>query len=61
MSWYHIDNDFGGGTSAALLRIFDEYFNALDENRVNETEETKWRLDLAKNHVHQELCRGLGV
>ena len=61
MAWHHIDNDFGRGTSAGLLEIYDEYFNALDENRVNETEESRWRLDLAKNNVYKELHGGLRI
>ena len=61
MGWYHIDNDFGGGTSENLLKLYDEYFDAMDENKVNETEDSKWRLDLAKNNVYKELHRGLRV
>ena len=61
MAGFHIDNDFGGGTCMYLLEIFNEYFDALDENRDNNTEESRWRLDLAKNNVHQELHRGLRI
>ena len=61
MAWQHIENDFGGGTCVDLLELYDEYFNALDENRLNETEESRWRLDLAKNNVYQELHRGLRI
>ena len=61
MAWCHIENDFGGGTCAGLLQLYDVYFNALDENRLNETEESIWRLDLAKNNVYQELHRGLRI
>ena len=55
MGWQHIENDFGGGTCVHLLELWDEYFNALDENGVNETEESRWRLDLAKNNLLEEL------
>ena len=61
MAWHHIDNDFGGGTCAGLLKLYDELFDALDENKLNETEESKWRLDLAKNNVYKELHRGLRI
>ena len=61
MAWHHIDNDFGGGTSENLLKLYDELFDAMDENKLNETEETRWRLDLAKNNVYKELHRGMRI
>ena len=61
MAWQHIENDFGGGTCENLLKLYDEYFDALDENKLNETEESNWRLDIAKNNVHKELHRGLRI
>ena len=61
MAWQHIENGFGAGTCMVLLELYDEYFNTLHENRLNETEESRWRLDLAKNNVYQELQRGLRI
>ena len=40
MAWEHIENDFGGGTCEKLLKLYDEYFDAMDEYRVSETEES---------------------
>ena len=57
----HIDVNFGGGTSEKLFELYDEYFDAMDENLVYETEESNWRFDLAKNNVFSELCRGLRI
>ena len=48
MGWQHIENDFGGGTCEGLLKLYDEYFDAMNENSVNETEESRWRLDCKK-------------
>ena len=61
MGYHHIDNDFGKGTSEGLLRLYEEYFNAMDADRLNETEETAWRLDIARNMVYGELRRGLRI
>ena len=57
----HIDVNFGGGTSEKLLKLYDEYFDAMDENLSYETEEGNWRFDLAKNNVFNELFRGLRI
>ena len=61
MAWQHIDNNLGGGTCQNLLKLYDEYFDAMDENFMYETEESNWRFDLAKNNVHKELQRGLRI
>ena len=61
MAWQHIENDFGGGTCEDLLKLYDEFFDAMDENKLNETEESRWRYDLAKNNVYKELHRGLRI
>ena len=61
MAWQHIENDFGGGTCENILKLYDEYFDAMDENNVYETEESNWRLDLAKNNLKEELHRGLRI
>ena len=61
MGWQHIENDFGGGTCENLLKLYDDYFNAMDESNLCGTEERNWRLDLAKNNVYQELHRGLRI
>ena len=61
MGWEHIENDFGGGTCEKLLKLFDEYFDAMDENLAYETEEGNWRFDLARNNVYNELYRGLRI
>ena len=35
----HIDVNFGGGTSKKILRLFEDYFDAIDEyNRFNSNE-----------------------
>ena len=61
MGMEHINVNFGGGTSGRLLELYDEYFDAVDENLVYETEESDWRFDLAKNNVFSELYRGLRI
>ena len=61
MAWQHIDNDFGGGTAQNLVKLYNELFDAMDGNDVDDTEETRWRLDLARNNVYEELYRGLRV
>ena len=57
----HIDVNFGEGSSARVLQLYDEYFNAMDSNNLYETEDSNWRLDLAKNNVFEELHRGLRI
>ena len=59
MGWQHIENDFGGGTCEGLLKMYEEYFNAMDG--LCDTDDSRWRLDLAKNNVYQELHRGLRI
>ena len=61
MAWQHIENDFGGGTCKNILKLYDEYFDAMDEINFNETEESNWRLDIAKNNLYKELHRGLRI
>ena len=61
MAWHHIDNDFGGGTAQNLLELYDELYNAMDANYSDDTEENRWRLDLARNKVNEELHRGFRI
>ena len=61
MGWQHIENDFGGETCENLLKLYDEYFDAMDENSFYETEESNWRFNLARNNVYKELHRGLRI
>ena len=61
MGWQHIENDFRGGTCENLLKLYDEYFDAIDQISLYETEESNWRFDLAKNNVYKELHRGLRI
>ena len=55
----HIDMNFGGGTSKKILRLFEEYFDAIDDNNRFETVETNMKLDRARLNVYNELNRGL--
>ena len=59
MAWHHINNDFGEGTARRLLELYEELYDAMDANYIEDTEESRWRLDLAKNNVYEELNRGL--
>ena len=61
ISWQYIDSDFGEGTSKNLFKLYNELFDAMDANDVDDTEESRWRLDLARNEVYEELHRGLRV
>ena len=61
LAWQHIDNDFGGGTAQNLLKLYNGLFDAMDANYIEDTEESRWVLDLAKNNVYEELHRGLRI
>ena len=55
----HIDGNFGGGTSKKILRLFEDYFDAIDEyNRFN-SDDNNMKLDTARLNVYSELNRGL--
>ena len=61
MACQHIDNDFGGGTAKKLLKLCEELYEAMDVNYIEDTEESRWGLDLARNNVYEELHRGLRI
>ena len=61
MGWEHIENDFGGGTCERLIKLFDEFYDATENNHKLETEESSWRLDLARLNVYNKINWGLRI
>ena len=59
--WREIEANVGVGTCDKLVRLHDEYYDALDKDFLYETDESSWNLDLAKNNLYEELFKGLRV
>ena len=56
MDWRRIERDVGAGTCDRLVKLFDEYFDAIEED---DNYETSWNYDLAKNNLYEELFKGI--
>ena len=59
MDWRGIERDVGKGTCEKLIKLFDEYFSAIEEHDKLDTDKSKWKSDLAKNNLYEELYKGL--
>ena len=55
----HIDVNFGAGTSKKILKLFEEYFDAIDEHNRFNSDDNNMKLDKARLDVYNELNRVL--